>query len=78
MDIFGEITPTLDDDNYDLVYLKKHEDCGLISHYVEPNFGHHTKNNLSAKQSWDTFHNLFGAMTIDLKLSSQSQNGRLC
>jgi hypothetical protein len=38
--------------------LKKDEGLGLISLYVELDLVHHTEINKSAKQIWDTFHNL--------------------
>jgi hypothetical protein len=43
------------DANYDLKSLKEVEDLQLITLYVEIYLIHHTKENKSAKEIWDTF-----------------------
>jgi hypothetical protein len=60
----GKPLPVAIDGSYDLVCLKKDEALVLITLYMEPNLVHHT-NNKSAKQVWDSFHTLFGAVNTN-------------
>jgi hypothetical protein len=45
----ARLLPVEDDDNYDLICLKKDEALGLITLYVKPDLIHHTKDNKSVK-----------------------------
>lgn len=61
--------PAEDDDYYDLVCFQEDEALGLITLYVEPHIIHQTKDNKSAKQIWNAFHNLFGTVnTIQINI----------
>lgn len=55
--------PPIDDDNYDLIFLKKDEDLGLVTLNIEPTLIHHTNDNRSVKEIWDTFKNLIGTVS---------------
>jgi len=48
-----------DDANYDFECMNLDKGCGLITLYVELVLIHHTKDNKSAKEIWDTFKTLF-------------------
>jgi hypothetical protein len=45
-----KLLPIEDDENYDLVSLKKDESLGSITLYVDPYLVYHTKGNMSARQ----------------------------
>jgi hypothetical protein len=50
------------DNSYDIMCLEKDEALELTTLYVELDLVHRTKDNKSAKQIWDIFHDLFGTV----------------
>ena len=58
-------------DNCELICLKKDEDLGLITLFVEVYLVHHIIGNKSAMLIWDNFHTIFGAMNITQSIDSK-------